>query len=1131
MGLAELLNSVFVADKSFDKNSKRLLFSGASSPAFFQNCTLLILLFCFIHFSVSAQVNPACVSGNPEFIDSDGDSVGNACDLDDDNDGILDVNECPSPTFFWSSAPVVAGNTATGTINGIGYTYTSSQPVQTTANMFGHANFPASYGVPNLNPTIKNVSVTTNTLNFASPMTDPILVFASIGSASIPVGITFGSSVDIIWQQNVIQNSPTQITGTEGYAIIRMTGTFSSISFNYTVAENWVNFAFGASLPAPCDFDNDGIASSLDLDSDNDGCNDAVEAGGTDPDNDGVLGTGPVAVDANGRVVGQGGYSGLQANAYNATRMLINAPPVSQSLVSGSNTIFTVSASATSTSAYTGSAPNYTDPGATDVSGSIQYQWQEDTGSGFANVVNGGIYSGATTATLTLTQVPFAKNGANYRVLMTHPDNLCMAEQRTAVLTVRLDTDADGVADLDDLDDDNDGIVDVNECPSPNFFWSSAPAISGSSATGIINGVAYTYTSSQPIQATGNMYNHAIFPASYAVPNLNPTIKNVAATSNTLTFASPMTDPVLVFSSIGSASISVGITFGAPVEILWQQGVVQNLPTQITGTEGYAIVRMKGVFSSISFNYTVAENWVNFAFGASLPAPCDFDNDGIANNLDPDSDNDGCNDAVEAGGADPDNDGILGSSPVVVDANGLVIGQGGYTGFQANAYNATRVLVNTAPTDQSAESGGTVSFTISATATSTGAYNGSTPNYTDPGATDVSSNIQYQWQEDGGSGFVDLVNGGVYSGVTTATLTLTAVPLAKSSNIYRVIVKHPDNVCFNAEPSATLTVTGCLIDLGGKVYDDATGLADGVDGQLVNGSTLGLYVTLLAGETGSTQVDVKPVGATGEYLFTNVAAGIYRLVLGTTAGGSDVKQLPEGYFTIGEGGALISGKSSGDGTNDGLTKIAVSCEQIIYGSNTRALADVSYLTNDFAISTVDPLPVTLVTFNASKSEQSILLTWSTSEETNSSRFEMQRSQDGKDWVVMGEVIAQGNTKVARHYSYLDLYPKKGANLYRLRMIDLDDTFAYSRIRTIEMGSGMENFVYPNPVYEILNLGMPDWRRIKAIGISDLSGKEIYKSGPMQSANINVKRLQPGTYVLRLIKEDGSVSNYKFVHAN
>ncbi len=66
---------------------------------------------------------------------------------------------------------------------------------------------------------------------------------------------------------------------------------------------------------------------------------------------------------------------------------------------------------------------------------SLSYQWQEDSGSGFADMANGGIVSGATTSTLNLTGVPFANNNYKYRCRITE-SNLCPVNSNQATLTV-----------------------------------------------------------------------------------------------------------------------------------------------------------------------------------------------------------------------------------------------------------------------------------------------------------------------------------------------------------------------------------------------------------------------------------------------------------------------------------------------------------------------------------------------------------------------------------------------------------------------------------------------------------------------------------------------------------------------
>ncbi|MCT4671979.1 MAG: hypothetical protein N4A37_01835 [Prolixibacteraceae bacterium] len=75
--------------------------------------------------------------------------------------------------------------------------------------------------------------------------------------------------------------------------------SISTASHNNTVG----NFIDGVGFFRECDSDMDGLPDRLDNDSDNDGCNDVIEAGYPDPDNDGIPGTGTRAVDSQGRLL------------------------------------------------------------------------------------------------------------------------------------------------------------------------------------------------------------------------------------------------------------------------------------------------------------------------------------------------------------------------------------------------------------------------------------------------------------------------------------------------------------------------------------------------------------------------------------------------------------------------------------------------------------------------------------------------------------------------------------------------------------------------------------------------------------------------------------------------------------
>ncbi|MGD6027758.1 hypothetical protein QUV00_23065, partial [Xanthomonas citri pv. citri] len=84
---------------------------------------------------------------------------------------------------------------------------------------------------------------------------------------------------------------------------------------------------------------------------------------------------------------------------------------------------------------------------------------------------------------------------------------------------------------------------------------------------------------------------------------------------------------------------------------------------------------------------------------------------------------------------------------------------------------------------------------------------------------------------------------------------------------------------------------------------------------------------------------------------------------------------------------------------------------------------------NYTISWSSSLPVTLIAFNAKAVENTAQLSWTTASETNSDRFQVQRSQDGKDWTVLGEIAAKGESRQTEKYAYSDREPKAGNNLY------------------------------------------------------------------------------------------------------
>jgi len=120
-----------------------------------------------------------------------------------------------------------------------------------------------------------------------------------------------------------------------------------------------------------------------------------------------------------------------------------------------------------------------------------------------------------------------------------------------------------------------------------------------------------------------------------------------------------------------------------------------------------------------------------------------------------------------------------------------------------------------------------------------------------------------------------------------------------------------------------------------------------------------------------------------------------------------------------------------------------------------------------------PLPVSLVSFSGKKmNDNQNNLRWITSDEKDFDRFDIQRSADAKNFETIGtlsgqkiaiETVSNQGDHALHTYTFTDKFPVT-SSYYRLKMVDLDGTFKYSGIISIE--SSVERAVvgsfYPNP---------------------------------------------------------------------
>lgn len=171
------------------------------------------------------------------------------------------------------------------------------------------------------------------------------------------------------------------------------------------------------------------------------------------------------------------------------------------------------------------------------------------------------------------------------------------------------------------------------------------------------------------------------------------------------------------------------------------------------------------------------------------------------------------------------------------------------------------------------------------------------------------------------------------------------------------------------------------------------------------------------------------------------------------------------------------------------------------------------------------MPVTLISFTAKLVESHVDLNWATATEVNSDRFEIHRSLNGKDWKTIGSVKAMEEMTTNSYYSFKDTLIDAARNenvYYRLKMIDQDETFAFSSIEAVKLnGAGSKISFFPNPTKNALNIETKE--KITSIEIYSISGEKVLSVQNQDGLKtVNVAQLQAGVYIVHANDESFTI---------
>jgi hypothetical protein len=169
---------------------------------------------------------------------------------------------------------------------------------------------------------------------------------------------------------------------------------------------------------------------------------------------------------------------------------------------------------------------------------------------------------------------------------------------------------------------------------------------------------------------------------------------------------------------------------------------------------------------------------------------------------------------------------------------------------------------------------------------------------------------------------------------------------------------------------------------------------------------------------------------------------------------------------------------------------------------------------------VDPdciLPIYLSTFDGHNEGRENHLYWLTDQEINSSHFEVERSNNGYDFVKIGIV----ETDPTQSYNFIDNTPYSGSNYYRLKMVDLDETFSHSSIIYLETQNKIESKVYPNPFEDsLIYTYQSEQNEELEIQVINILGQKVFQYNVNcqtcgNYVTINTSNIPSGKYTIRI----------------
>jgi hypothetical protein len=381
-----------------------------------------------------------------------------------------------------------------------------------------------------------------------------------------------------------------------------------------------------------------------------------------------------------------------------------------------------------------------------------------------------------------------------------------------------------------------------------------------------------------------------------------------------------------------------------------------------------------------------------------------------------------------------------------------------------------------------------------------------------------------------------------------ATLTLVSGAKNASGNI---LVRNTFNLNTNINMGSNILVLGTSVSSLGTL-------------NRTNGFVIGKFSRWFAPTTNTSTTGLFPIGnginyrpLLLEYTIAPTSGGsIMAEFIATNPGNNGLPQFDngvfidkagiDGYWKLNTGNGITGGTYTASITASNFTSVFDYTELRLLvrtsnswavpgtsvantGTNTIPVLKRTGLTTanvEFGVGgdlNVNPLPVKLISFTANWQENRANLAWQTASEVNNKGFEIERSIDKINFETIGFEKGKGNTNSTILYTFSDnishLNLASSTVYYRLKQIDFDNKFEYTKIVTLNQEDKKANFIalFPLPMQNELQIqAIGGNETISLVTVYNMNGKEMLQVNNQN--NIDVSKLAKGMYTIKVVTD-------------